>query len=624
LTNPIGLVTFNQNGGFIVTGGGTLYQTSNVATNFNVVTGPLTVSGATYRVTDVSSSGGYGNLGTQALYAFTLDGGILDYAGASATTMKPITLTANGGTIDVEVGVTTLTAPASVQGSGSLTKTGPGTLAFTVADTNTFNGMNISAGTVRASYDGDLGAAGGSVTVGPLGTLEFAGGATTSRTFMLNGGTMTVDSGQGLSLINANVGGGFLHGPGTFNVNNGTLLSGNSTSNNAIVNVVGAGTLTNFSNSGTMSLTQGQGVTATFSTFINQGSGSITVGAQSPLNVGDFQTYGVLTITPATITENFSQTTLMTNVGTTPLNFNGGSRTFIGTAATAVFPANWPDSSLRGLPTFVAGIDLNGKNAVVAGGLFVNNGYVEDSTNNFQGTATVVADFGALVKGAGYFQNSVQTINGGKFQAGNSPGKATFGTFVFGPGGVNNYVFAIDDATGAAGPSPDAAGHVSGWGLVRVGGPPVVHAGLSTQGNLTWTATPTDKLTVAIETLLNPTTVGNDVAGLMADFDPTRSYSWPAVEWTGSYAGPAEVATLDASTSFDLTGFANPVAGVFGWSLDAGDHALSLTYTPSAVPEPGTLTLTSLTAAGLVLRRRRKRTIAAAPARASVPGSGTP
>jgi hypothetical protein len=48
----------------------------------------------------------------------------------------------------------------------------------------------------------------------------------------------------------------------------------------------------------------------------------------------------------------------------------------------------------------VAGIDLHGQNAVVAGGHFVNNGYVENSTNNFQGAATDVADFGSLFKGA--------------------------------------------------------------------------------------------------------------------------------------------------------------------------------------------------------------------------------
>jgi hypothetical protein len=64
-------------------------------------------------------------------------------------------------------------------------------------------------------------------------------------------------------------------------------------------------------------------------------------------------------------------------------------------------------------------------------------------------------------------QNGVIFQNGGKFQAGNSPGSASFGRFVFEPAGVDNYVFAVDDAAGTAGPAPDALGHVSGWSLVR-------------------------------------------------------------------------------------------------------------------------------------------------------------
>lgn len=75
-----------------------------------------------------------------------------------------------------------------------------------------------------------------------------------------------------------------------------------------------------------------------------------------------------------------------------------------------------------------------GRDAVVAGGVFVNNGFVSDSTAGSPGR--VVADFGALVKGAGYFQSTVVTRNDGRFQAGNSPGAASFGSFAFGPGGV--------------------------------------------------------------------------------------------------------------------------------------------------------------------------------------------
>jgi hypothetical protein len=51
------------------------------------------------------------------------------------------------------------------------------------------------------------------------------------------------------------------------------------------------------------------------------------------------------------------------------------------------------------------------------------------------------------------------------------------------------------------------------------------------------------------------------------------------------------------------------VAGTFGWSFDSADHLLSLTYSPSAVPEPGTMMLTALAglAGGCIARRRRAK-----------------
>jgi hypothetical protein len=321
----------------------------------------------------------------------------------------------------------------------------------------------------------------------------------------------------------------------------------------------------------------------TFSQFVNQGSGTITLGAGSRVNVADFQTYGVINIGTA-VAPAF---TVMTNVGNTPLSFSSGSRTFVGVAG----------------GNGQAQLELNGQNAVVAGGLLVNNGRVTDSSA--AGVSTIISDFGALVKGAGSYDNPVITINGGKFQVGNSPGVATFGRFVFGPGGVNNYVFAIDDATGQAGPTPDAAGHVSGWGLIKTG--QWQRAAGPTSGDFVWNADPTNKLIVAIDTLVNPTTVGMDVPGLMTDFDPTRSYSWPAVEWTGAYSGPTDATALNAATSFNTSGFANPIAGTFGWSFDPAGRQLDLVYTPSAVPEPGTLALVGLAAAAGWRWRRRVR-----------------
>jgi autotransporter-associated beta strand protein len=511
---------------------------------------------------------------------------------------------AGTATIAVDSGQT-LTLEGQINGPyGALVKTGAGNLALASLGNGYTGGTTIQQGFIIATGDSSLGAPVGPVTIGVAGTLIYNGSTSTSRTFM-NSGTLTAATGTTVSLNGASVYGGFLRGFGTFALSNGATLTGNSTFNTLSTTVTGTGSYINFSNGGSLGITAGTGNVATFNGFINQGSGAISAGAQSTILATDFQTYGTFSINPATVTENFSQTTLMTNFGASQLYFNGGSRTFLGTPGTAVFPSNWPDVALRGLPTFVAGIDLNGKNATVAGGLFVNNGYAEDTTNGGTGTAAVVADFGALVKGSGYFQNTVITQNGGKFQSGNSPGSTSFGRFVLGPGGVSSYVFAIDDATGTAGPTPDAAGHVSGWGLVKA----IVHgtgAG-ATPGDFTWTATAVDRLLVSLQTLVNPTTVGIDVPGMMDHFDPNNTYVWPAITWTGSYAGPTDEATLDASTTFDASGFANPVKGTFGWALDAGGHTLSLTYTPSAVPEPGTLVLVVLATLPVVRRITGRR-----------------
>jgi autotransporter-associated beta strand protein/T5SS/PEP-CTERM-associated repeat protein len=591
---PGNLVLTNTSGytGATTVNGGTLYlATVNAlpATSSVVLAGTAAVNASPTVGTAEVTPGNY----NQSI------GSIAGPAGTTFTLLAGTLTIGNDGTSPSFAGSLNLPGTTLVKVSSGIQ---------TLSGTNNQPATVVNGGTLAVTTDTALGAAGAPVTVNAFGTLTYSGTTLTAgRAFTLNSGTLTVTNGQVATLSNSTVAGGFIAGPGTLAVTAGTAMSGVTTSNSAVIGQTGPATFVNFTNGGALNLAGGLAPATTFTRFTNQGGGSITIGALSKPSVVDFQSYGTLTINPGTITEDYSQTTLMTNAGTSPLYFNGGSRTFVGTPATAVFPPNWPDVTLRGTPTFVAGIDLNGKNAVVAGGLFVNNGYVEDSSNGFSGTATVVADFGSLVKGAGFFQNTVQTINGGKFQAGNSPGTATFGKFVLGPGGVASYVLSIDDATGAAGPTPDALGHVSGWGLVRVGAPEVLARRSGASGDFTWTATPADKLLVSLETLVNPTTVGVDVPGLMDHFDPTRPYVWPAVEWTGSYAGPADEATLEASTAFDTSGFANPIAGRFGWALDAGGHTLSLTYSPSAVPEPGTLALVATGILPLWLRRRRRR-----------------
>jgi fibronectin-binding autotransporter adhesin len=483
-------------------------------------------------------------------------------------------------TIDVAAGQTvTLNGPV-VGDLGTFQKTGIGTLVLTSTASTYAGGTIVQQGGLQVTADACLGPGGTPVTVAGAGTLTYSGSASTARTINLISGTLAVPAGVTLTLDGASVFGGFLVGTGTFAMTGGSGLTGVTTYASTHLNVGGPASFSNFSNGSALSVAANLAGPVSMTRFTNQGSGSMTLGAGSQLNVSDFQTDGTLTLTPA---PSAAAATRLTNAGSSPLFFNGGSRTFIGTPQTA--------------GQNLALVDLHGQNAVVAGGLFVNNGFVGDATGS---GATIVADFGSLVKGAGTFQSAVITQNGGKFQAGNSPGSASFGRFVFGPGGVDDYVFAIDDAAGTAGPSPDALGHVSGWGLVKA----VVGPGMP--GDFVWTATPAARLTVALETLLNPTSVGVDVPRRMDDFDPTRAYSWPAVDWAGAYAGPADAAALAAATSFDTGGFLNPVAGTFGWQIDPAGHSLSLTYTPSAVPEPGALALVGLAAAALAWNRRKR------------------
>jgi autotransporter-associated beta strand protein len=591
-TNGLGLVSSGASTIFQLLGGGTLYQNS-IASPGTSVTASIKVTNGRYRVTDVSSGGLVGNLGSGA---FTLDGGTFAYGGASDGTSKQIALTANGGTIEIESAAVRLQANGSITGAGTLTKAGPGTLALANSN-NSFTSLVVAAGAIEAPTDAVLGP--GPITVGALGTLFYSASTTTSRDFNLVFGALGVSAGQTLTLNGGSVAGGFVVGPGTLALTAGSTVGGTTTASSLSISVAGSATFLRVTNGAALSLAAGLPAPINFSVFTNQGSGSVTIGAASAVNAADFQTYGTLTLNPAVV--GSGQRTLLTNTGTSPMYFNGGSRTFIGTPTTAT--ASPP----------VAGVDLHGQDLVVAGGLFVNNGFVADSTAT---PGSVIVDYGALYKGAGTNFVNVITQNGGKVQAGNSPGSMGFGRFVFGPGGVNNYVFAIDDATGTAGPSPDALGHVSGWGLVNA--VKQQFAATTSSGDFLWTATPNSQLTIAIDTLVNPTTVGTDVAGPMDHFDPNSAYSWPAAHWAGSYFGPADAAALDGATSFDTGAFLNPVAGTFGWALDAPDHTLSLTYTPTAVPEPGTLALVGVAAIGWGTFRRRRASHAACPTPAAI------
>jgi PEP-CTERM motif len=230
----------------------------------------------------------------------------------------------------------------------------------------------------------------------------------------------------------------------------------------------------------------------------------------------------------------------------------------------------------------------------------------------FMAVVTVcIAASSAAAQGGGAFSNQIfngRFLFGGPNDAGAIPS-------------TSSYTWYINNAIGTAGLVPNAQNQLSGWAIVQIRS---ATTNPFQNGQFYWDATPTDKLTFSLDTLINPTTVGNDVQGPMANFDPTRSYTWIIVQFAGSYltqntaayAGgpPTASATLDASTDFDFTNFSNTgtTPSEFGWQLVLNSPAntggfLNLVYAPTPVPEPGTLALTALGVMGFVAGRWRWR-----------------
>jgi autotransporter-associated beta strand protein len=586
----------------------------------NTYTGPTNVTGGTLQAGNASAFGVGSAVttftgGTLSLNGFSVSIGSLS---GTAGTVNDNTATASTLSVGSNNASTTYGGLIANGAAGalSLIKNGVGTLTLTNTLNSYSGGTTINSGTLAVASDTALGT--GPVTITALGTLSYSATTATSKSFTLGNGTLAVNGGAILTLNGGTLASGFLGGLGTFATGATGAQFAAVTSRPAVTIQSNSGNdqFVNFTNGGLLNVAANLASAVTFNGFTNQGSGSIIVGQNTQLNASDFQSYGTLTLNPGSFNGTSGGVTQITNTGGAPLYFNGGSRTFISTVAQA---ANGN-----------AGFDLHGNDAVVAGGLFVNNGYVYDSVG--AGTHRVVADYGALVKGAGFYQPLPKTINGGTFIAGNSPGHATTGTIVLGGpndpnGGLSDFTWQINDAgpsashpsaTGMSGPSANAAGRVSGWGtLLAVAGT----SPLATTGNMQWDATPSDKLTIHLATLLAPSdsagnasasggygAAGDMTPGLMTDFDPSQSYSWRLFGYQGSYTGPTDTASLDASTNLDASGFLNPHAGRFDLVLNQASQEMDLVFTPTAVPEPGTLALVGAAGVLLVRRVRRKRT----------------
>ncbi len=144
----------------------------------NSFTGIPTFKSGTVRIGALNDIGIDGGVGAGNKLIF--DGGKLDVNSVAGTSNRPITLTANGGTIATDGG---LTLSGAITGTGRLTKAGIGVLSLIGAN---------------GAYGGGI-----TITGGKLQFVNAASIGTTSQQVTLNGGTLEYNSGALLTFADA-------------------------------------------------------------------------------------------------------------------------------------------------------------------------------------------------------------------------------------------------------------------------------------------------------------------------------------------------------------------------------------------------------------------------------------
>jgi len=196
----------------------------------------------------------------------------------------------------------------------------------------------------------------------------------------------------------------------------------------------------------------------------------------------------------------------------------------------------------------------------VIGGLLVNNGTE---------TGLLHAGLGGVVKGNGTF-GSLNLTAGGIIAPDNSPGTANFtGNVTFGAG--SRYEFELNSVV-ANSSTQDF---------------------LDIDGFLSFLATPSNKLTLALSTLN-----GANSPALLTDFVASEPYTFTLATALGGISGfNAEAVTVDG------TNFMNDTMGG-EFTVSAQGSSLILQFIP--VPEPSCFVMLFISAALLGMRRKRR------------------
>ena len=361
--------------------------------NSNVIT---VNAGGTWRMPDYS----YGGVGQLADYAArrVLNGGTIEVTGTTQNSGQDFTVTATGGTFRYAPAVTTdtltlsgnantnipvsgaltfdtlgnITVSEIIEGTGSLVKTGAGTL--TLSGVNTYSGgTTIEAGIVATNGSGNLGS--GGIVLGPSATLVVAGSGNLVLTGANNlNGTIRVDSKLLVFNNSASTGTPDLVLNGSTLASDGIVL-GDSYNGKTLE-------IGNFSGTANSKVRADWGTAGTRTLKVNQSADGTFAGVMENAPSGAVRPIAFTKAGPATLTLSGANSyTGATTVSAGTLKVNGS----LGNTATMV----GADAALGGTGTIGGATTVNGTvqpGDAAAGILTVNN------TVDLSATGSVTAD----------------------------------------------------------------------------------------------------------------------------------------------------------------------------------------------------------------------------------------
>lgn len=422
-------VSYTFSGSGKITGTTSLVKTNAGTLTLNTAndyTGPTIIGGGVISVGQLANGGVASRIGASSSDPANLQffNSALQYTGGSVAVDRGATLARGGATFNVANSGTTLTWNGTNVGSGTLVKSGPGTLTLSAGNSFT-GGTVLNEGTLALN-----GPAGGGTTTANnyslgAGSVTFQGG--TLRLFGSSGSTSPEYGSFGRPMLVPEGEVGTLLAPPRYTMS--ASLSGSGTLNLEVDYV-----------RGTMS-----GNWSAFTGVIN-----ITANPSASVNTNEFRIANLAGYAGATL--NLGDDVVITRSGSATtieigaLNGTSGSRISVGnsTSSGSSYRVGWKNEDA----VFAGRILADGVNTITkvgtgnwtlsgantyTGGTIVNDGTltVNNPSGSGTGTSTVTVNTGATLAGAGSISGAT-TINSGATIA---PGNGGIGTLT-----INNSV----------------------------------------------------------------------------------------------------------------------------------------------------------------------------------------